>query len=313
MRSTDRRSDDLKRCRAILRTGSRSFYVASALLPPRVRGPATALYAFCRVADEAVDGQGARPGAIEALRDRLDRAYTGRPLDNPVDRAFSDVLATYPVPRAVPEALLEGFLWDLDGRCYQTLTDVQAYAARVGATVGVMMATIMGVRDRNALSRACDLGVAMQVTNIARDVGEDARRGRLYLPRAWLDEAGIDPDEWLRAPRFTPPLAAVVKRLLAEAERLYARARTGLHLVPLNCRPAIKAALLIYADIGRSIARVGFDSVRYRAFTTRRRKVVLVLKALRPETPAGAPTLTVLPARFLVEAFDPPRPSLEHR
>ena len=95
---------------------------------------------------------------------------------------------------------------------------------RLSAAVGAMMCVLMGVRDANALARACDLGVAMQLTNIARDVGEDARNGRLYLPRQWLREAGIDADAWLRAPRFDAAIAGVVGRLLQEAEVLYRRA-----------------------------------------------------------------------------------------
>ena len=86
----------------------------------------------------------------------------------------------------------------------------------------------MGARSADLIARACDLGVAMQLTNIARDVGEDARAGRLYLPRAWLREAGVDPVEWLATPRFRPEIAAVVARLLKHAEGLYARADAGI-------------------------------------------------------------------------------------
>ena len=98
------------------------------------------------------------------------------------------------IPRALPEALLEGFAWDAAGRRYETLDEVEHYAARVAGCVGAMMTLVMGRRDPAILARACDLGVAMQLTNICRDVGEDARAGRLYLPLAWLRDNGIDPD-----------------------------------------------------------------------------------------------------------------------
>ncbi len=107
------------------------------------------------------------------------------------------------MPRELPEALLEGFEWDLVGRRYETLEELQAYAARVAGSVGAMMAVLMGARSAAVLARACDLGVAMQLTNIARDVGEDARQGRLYLPLAWLREAGIDPERLARSARFS--------------------------------------------------------------------------------------------------------------
>ena len=112
------------------------------------------------------------------------------------------------MPRILPDALLEGLAWDAMGRRYATLSDLRAYSARVASAVGAMMCVLMRVRDRDALARACDLGVAMQLTNIARDVGEDAREGRLYLPTDWLAGAGVD----LRIDGAGQPLARVVRK-----------------------------------------------------------------------------------------------------
>ena len=126
------------------------------------------------------------------------------------------------------EALLDGLQWDVEERTFETLSDIYAYAARVAGAVGAMMAALMGARSSDLVARACDLGVAMQLTNIARDVGEDARVGRLYLPRAWLREAGVDPEDWLAAPSFRPEIATVVARLLRQADFLYARADAGI-------------------------------------------------------------------------------------
>jgi phytoene synthase len=114
------------------------------------------------------------------------------------------LIETYHMPRALPEALLEGLAWDGMERRYASLSDLRAYSARVASAVGAMMCVLMEVRDPHALARACDLGVAMQLTNIARDVGEDARAGRLYLPTDWLEEEGIDIDAFLADPRPTP-------------------------------------------------------------------------------------------------------------
>jgi phytoene synthase len=158
---------DLAACRALLRGGSRSFFAASLLLPQRVRGPACSLYAFCRLADDAIDLEDGRMDALARLHARLDRAYAGQPLPTPVDRAFADVIARYAIPRALPEALFEGFAWDAEGRRYEDLPALQAYAVRVAGTVGAMMAVLMGVREPGPVARACDLGVAMQLSNIA--------------------------------------------------------------------------------------------------------------------------------------------------
>jgi len=294
---------DLEACRTLLAGGSKSFHAASKLLPRRIAEPATALYAFCRVADDVIDLDPG-PAALAALRERVGRAYAGRPLPLPSDRALAAVIARYAIPRAVPEALLEGFAWDREGRRYETLSDLTAYAARVAGTVGAMMALLMEERRPQVLARACDLGVAMQFSNIARDVGEDARAGRLYLPLEWLRAAGIDPDEWLADPVFDARLGRVVQRLLELADILYRRSEAGIARLPLSCRPGIGAARWIYAEIGHQVARQGFDSVSRRAVVSGRRKAVLLARSLGaialPAAGLDAPCLAE--TRFLVDA-----------
>lgn len=295
---------DLRHCRELLRNGSRSFFAASWLLPQSYRLPIMALYAFCRVADDEIDRLGAGPGALEALDERLRRIYENRPCNDPVDRAFADVVRMYGIPREIPAALFEGFAWDLDNRSYANLSDVYAYSARVAGTVGTMLAIIMGVRQPSLLGRACDLGVAMQLTNIARDVGEDARAGRLYLPRDRLAAHGVDPDRFLSNPEFSPAVGRVTGELLHAAEALYARADWGLSMLPKSCRPAMFAARTIYAEIGREVEANGFDSVSQRAIVPGRRKVFLLGQAVASAvTPRAAEDAMVLSeARFLVDA-----------
>ena len=322
---------DMAECRAALRTGSYTFYAASLLLPKAVREPASALYAFCRLADDAVDNAtdndtdnatdsvscnraqggsdrgGGKHAAVARLRARLDAAYSGEAL--PVgsvaaDRALAAVVSHFEIPRALLDALLEGFEWDANGKRYETVEDLQAYAARVAGAVGAMMAVLMGERRAEGLARACDLGVAMQLSNIARDVGEDARVGRLYLPQQWLREAGVDPQAWLRAPEFNPALATVVQRLLKVADGLYKQVGSGVADLPLACRPGINAARYLYAEIGHEVARRGLDSVNQRAMVSRARKVWLLAGALLnliPHQPAQV--APCLPAnQFLVDA-----------
>jgi len=142
-----------------------------------------------------------------------------------------------------------------------------------------MMCWIMGPRDAPTLARACELGVAMQLTNIARDVGADALLGRIYLPRQWLREAGIDAQAWLAAPRFDAALGQVVERLLQEADRLYAQGQTGIAALPPDCRAAILAASLIYGEIGQQLRREGLDSVAQRTVVSTGRKLVLLASA----------------------------------
>ncbi len=254
-------ADDLARCRALLRQGSRSFYAASLLLPPRVRHPAAAVYAFCRVADDAVDRRGADAHCVARLEDRLDRVFAGDPEAHPVDRALCEVVRAHGLPRAAFDALLEGFRWDVTGRRYATLDELEDYCARVAGSVGTLMTVLMGERSQEVLARGAEMGVAMQLTNIARDVGEDARSGRLYLPVDWMEEAGVDVAEWMARPRFSWAVGSVVARLLGRAERVYGRADAGVAGLPRDCRPAIRAARLVYADIGRAI---GAERLRQR-------------------------------------------------
>ena len=210
------------------------------------------------------------------------------------------------IPRIALEALLEGLEWDVEGRVYETVCDVYEYAARVAGSVGVMMAALMDARTPDLVARACDLGVAMQLTNIARDVGEDARAGRLYLPRTWLRQAGVDPDVWLRDPVFTPEIGAVVDRLLRHADELYARADRGIANLNPRFRPAIFAARRLYAEIGARLRRRGLDSVSVRTSVPVWRKAQLVASAVSQAsqqpavTPEGAP---LEQTRYLIDAL----------
>ncbi len=270
---------DMAACRALLRGGSKSFDAAAKLLPRAVCEPAVALYAFCREADDVIDRDGGA-ASLAWLHERLSRAYAGQPMATPCDRAFARIVERFAIPRALPDALLEGFAWDAQGRRYANLSELRAYAVRVAGTVGAMMAVLMGVRDTERLAAAIDLGVAMQLSNIARDVGEDARNGRLYLPLDWLEEAGIDPDAFQRDPSYTPALGDVVRRLLDAADTYYRRAGAGIARLPLGCRFGIAAARLLYAEIGQEVNRRGLDSVSARAVVSGRRKAWVLATGL---------------------------------
>ncbi|MCU0881452.1 MAG: phytoene/squalene synthase family protein [Hyphomonadaceae bacterium] len=308
-------------CRALIRHGSRSFHAASLLLPARLRDGAYALYAFCRLSDDEVDGvEGSVPDSqltgdqslharIESLSHRIALIYASTPKDHPVDRALADTVRAHAIPKALFDALIDGLAWDVAGRRYETLSDVRAYAARVAGTVGAMMAALMGVREPALVARACDLGVAMQLTNIARDVGEDARMGRLYLPARWLVEAGLDPDAWLAEPHWCPQIATATERLLQAADALYARGDAGIASLPGDCQVAIAAARLIYGEIGEQVRREGLNSIDRRAIVPGGRKLALAVRALLARPAAARFDLAIRNAlslpetRFLVQAM----------
>ncbi len=267
--------------RRVLANGSKSFSAASYLLPSSLREDATAIYAFCRLADDAVDDDAAlAPERLAKLREQVEAIYSGCGLQDEVLGAFQVAVQARGIPHAAVDGLLEGFEWDLEGRTYFNLSDLYAYCVRVGSTVGVMMALLVGCREKKLLARACDLGVAMQLTNIARDVGEDAARRRIYLPLTWLEQEHVDLEGWMRRPVASAPLRRAVSRLLQVADQFYRRADSGLAGVPLVARPALYAARLIYSDIGRVIRQNAFNSVDQRAVVSPLRKAALLGESL---------------------------------
>jgi phytoene synthase len=293
---------DLEACREAIRHGSLSFHAASKLLPASVRDPSMALYAFCRLADDAVDLQQEKAAAVLRLQNRLERIYEGRPDNAAADRAFARVVEEFEMPRALPDALLEGLAWDAGGRQYRTLSELFDYSARVASAVGVMMCVLMRTRDPDALARACDLGVAMQLTNIARDIGEDALEGRVYLPMDWLDEAGLSPDRFLADPKPTKAIRQMTRRLVMEANRLYMRSEAGVSVLPLTSRSGIYAARFIYAGIGAQVQKAGYDSITCRARTSKPQKLGwIAVSALKAATTVVMPKSAVLYARCLPE------------
>ncbi|MBK8241498.1 MAG: phytoene/squalene synthase family protein [Deltaproteobacteria bacterium] len=301
--SVDQAAGDDAACRRLLASGSRSFATAAWLLPSRLRVPTAAFYAFCRVADDAIDLGDDPQAALVRLHAMLDRVYANAPADDVVERSLCRCVHTHGIVREVPEALLDGFARDSTGAAIEDLDALLAYAVRVAASVGIAMTAMMGVHDADTLARACDLGVAMQLTNIARDVGEDARNGRAYLPRTWLAEAGIDRDAWLRCPAHSPALASVVERVLALADRYYAAAEPGIDALPADCRPAMRAASRIYADIGRDLRAHGCDAMSRRAHVGTVRKLLWLLRSRWHRGGRAGLDAPALPqAQFLIAA-----------
>ena len=261
---------DYEACQELMRGGSKTFFAASRLLPGRVRGPAIALYAFCRVADDLIDFSDDRVTALAALNERLRRVYANDPMAYEPDRALAAVVREFDLPLELVAALLEGFEWDAEGRRYETIEELQAYGARVAGSVGAMMAVVMRTRGEQALARACDLGVAMQLTNILRDVGEDLGRGRVYLPREDLDRFGASPwpgtvdDAWRNLMAFE----------ITRNRELYTQAQAGVAMLPPRSARCVATALTLYAQILDRIEARDYDVFSDRARVPTWRKAV---------------------------------------
>ena len=281
----------------LIEKGSKSFAMAAKLLPRDVRYDAMMLYAWCRHCDDVIDDQilgfakeaaSEKPAAerLQELREKTKRALNGH-ADEPVFMALGRVARKHGIPERHPMELLRGFEMDVDGRVYETLDDTLDYCYHVAGVVGVMMAMIMGVRERPTLNRASDLGIAFQLTNISRDVVEDARGGRCYLPRSWLREAGIEGAD-LADPQHRKAVFDVTHRLLREADVYYRSALFGMQGLPLGAAVGIGCARRVYRDIGRVVASRGESAWDGRAIVGRGRKAAAAISgaiaALRAHT-----------------------------
>lgn len=282
--------DVLDRCRVIIREGSKSFAQAACLFDRETRAAAFLLYAWCRHCDDQIDGEHlgykSEAAACDDRGARLARLYEetrsvlrGDAPRDPVFAALQRVVTRYAIPERYPLELLEGFAMDVEGRRHQGLDHLFLYCYHVAGTVGLMMAHIMGVRDEWTLQRAADLGIALQMTNIARDVLDDARSGRVYLPLSWLEEAGI-PAEDVAEPRHRTRLSGVVVRLLAEADRYYDSGARGLTRLPFRSAWAVAVARGVYREIGETVLRLGDRAWDQRAIVPKHRKLAQVGRGL---------------------------------
>ena len=277
--------------RETINEGSKSFALASRFLAPGVRKHASLLYAYCRYADDLVDGQTMGHGQINdyrtgqaervaALRNRTEAALDGDVGDNPYLVSLARVVSETGMPKQYPRHLVDGFQMDADQRRYVTLSDTIDYGYHVAGVVGVMMAWVMGVRDDAVLDRASDLGIAFQLTNIARDVVDDARAGRVFVPDELLTDAGAPTDPARLAERRSWPAAyTAALGLLDAAEPYYMSAGKGIPHLGYRNGWAIETARTVYREIGETLREKGPEAWGQRVSTGKWTKLGLAAKA----------------------------------
>jgi len=276
----------IERCLETLAHHAKSFNFASRVLPRGSRAEAAVLYAWCRAADDAIDlapRESCRENLALLERD-LDGVYAGRPQTDLVLAAFQEVVKARQVPRGYPSELLAGLAMDIEKDRYANLDELLQYCFRVAGTVGLMMCHVLGVSDPRALRRAAHLGIAMQLTNICRDVREDWERSRLYLPLDLLAEAGAPGLDAHLGGEFPATargaVIKVVQRLLGEADTYYRSGDCGISALCPRSALGVRTARLVYAAIGGRIAARRYDVLDGRAFVPLARKLVLLVKAV---------------------------------
>lgn len=263
---------------AVLKSNGRSFHFASRLLGQTYRTRAARLYAFCRYVDDLADEASDTTIAAQELLALRTSLQTGK-ASEPCVVSMIDLMQELAMPLAPVLSLVSGVQSDLEPRRVKDQAELLQYAYQVAGTVGVMMCIILDVRERQAWPFAIDLGIAMQLTNIARDVGEDAQKGRVYLPATWLGDISA-----AQIPAPTPVAAEKLRnatqKVLDLAQTYYQSGLDGIQYLPPTARYGIVVAAMVYREIGQMVAQADHCSWDSRAIVPYPRKLATAAKAL---------------------------------
>jgi len=275
--------------RASIARGSKSFAAASKLFAPVVRERAWLLYAWCRACDDLVDGQDHghdrtivtdAQAQVDRVRALSDMALDGQATGEPAFDALGVVARETGLPRRFVHDVIDGFQLDADDWRPRSENDLYRYCYHVAGAVGCLMAVVMGVSpdDEATLDRACDLGLAFQLANIARDIDEDDRVARCYLPDEWLAEMDMPPGQHMKPP-FRPRLAVLARRLATRAQLHEDSAAIGTKALSFRSAWAVLAAAGIYGDIARAVAARGERAWDHRVTTSKAAKLGWIARA----------------------------------
>ena len=261
-------------CRDVTRDHAKSFYFCAQFLPAHKRRAIYAVYALCRHLDDIVDKASGRStddtrAVLDSWRKRL---FEAGPDDHPALFAFGDASSTFGIPVELAGELVQGVLMDLSQSRYATYDELEVYCYRVASVVGLMTSRIFGYTDERALDRAVDLGIAMQLTNICRDVGEDARLGRIYIPTEDLERFGVSESDILEG-RFSPAFVRLMQFQIERARSLYCSAEQGIVWLNADSQVTVRLSSRIYGQILGRIERNGYDVLSRRAYVPFHRKL----------------------------------------
>ncbi len=278
VRDTDRLEDCYRACREIVRFHSKTFYLSSLFLEPLKRRAVWAVYAFCRTADDIVDQiapAAERLGAIDGWERKLIDAYDGI-VDDPIFVAFADAAQRFAIPIEPALDLLRGARLDVTVRRYQSYEELHEYCYLVASTVGLLVIPILGTASSQAVGYGVALGRAMQMTNILRDVGEDARMDRIYLPAEDLRRFGCSESSILEAV-IDEPFVELMQFQIERVRAMYAEAEPGIAMLASESRFTVRLALGLYRRILERIEANDYDVFSRRAYVPFRTKLLMAL------------------------------------
>jgi phytoene synthase len=274
-----------KYCESITKKHAKSFYFAARFLPKHKQKAVYPIYAFCRKVDDEVDetaqeNEREAVFAVENWESKLKEIYKGDTSDerrttnneqNLILLAFKDLLETYKIPQNLPLELMQGVLMDTRIKRYETFAELYVYCYRVASTVGLMSSEILGYRDEKALEYAEAMGIGMQLTNILRDLKEDALKGRIYLPQEDLRKFGVE-ESLIFAGEMNENFVELMKFQIARARDFYIKGEKGIGLLEKDSRFTVLLASKVYAKILDEIEAQNYDVFKKRAHTTKTQK-----------------------------------------
>jgi phytoene synthase len=265
-------------CRRVAKSRARNFYYSFILLPPEKKNAMCAIYAFMRYCDDLSDEPGATRSAIDRWRDALTEALAGRPGDSPLWPAFIDSVVRYGIPHQYFHDMIEGVASDLVPHTVETFDDLYRYCYRVASVVGMTTIHIFGFTSQDALPLAEKCGIAFQLTNILRDVREDAELGRVYLPAEDLSRFGVSAAD-LAQGRRTDQFGHLMEFETERARRYYRESAPLLQLIEPKSRPSLWALIAIYSRLLDHLVAAQYDVLTRRISLTSLEKSWIVLRA----------------------------------
>lgn len=278
--------DAYSHCRQITREYAKTFYMATRFLPNKKQRSIFAVYALCRYIDDLVDeaedlvaqqklNENQIVEMLDEWKDQLTRTYNGEKFDHPILLALSDVLKEYHIPIKLPFELMEGVCMDLTKSRYNNFEELYTYSYKVASVVGLMVSEIFGYSDKEALKHAESLGIAMQLTNILRDIGEDLNRGRIYLPQDELKQFGITERD-LFEHKLEQKFKDFMEFQIQRAERYYEHADTGIPMLSRDSHYPVAMARLNYSKILTRIRDNDYQVFTQRAFLSTTEKLSIL-------------------------------------
>ncbi len=273
---------DFEHARRLTAFYSRSFYFSACVLPRNERWATFAVYAFCRYSDNLIDNPRERSQQelvqeLDMLAEELHTAYRTGESEHPIVRPFIIAARRYGIPLEYPLDLIKGVQMDLTHKHYDTFGELSVFCYRVAAVVGLMMTHVLGYRHDSAFDYAAQMGIAMQLTNILRDISEDKDRGRIYLPREEMQQFGVAIGDII-GERMTPQLRELMKFQAERAHQYYGQAQEGIALLPVNTQFAIYSASKIYRGILHRLELRDYNPFLGRVFVSQSTKVGILLR-----------------------------------